>query len=298
MSGEGLTPEQRTEKINTAVADLEPDLTPQKKIDKELQARVTAINDYESQGFHLGNQLKNTISGPTWNSDTIALLKQINPDNVAYVIRFYPSLAKDVDEEWGLDFSHVKEYIVKPLIAKMDELGIEYAPVSENTDLPAWIEQAAGSIREANEETREKSEKNIQEVEDEKVFLDKFKKDAKPILDAANKTLADFAYADPKPIIVTSEDGKTHTAVLLPEGRRVVIELNDDGDIISIKIDKDPGRIGADPDPDVEYLGSGVRVAGQVLATTRYDQNKLVELVKMIFASVLEPAAEEEAPQE
>ena len=76
----------------------------------------------------LADDLKKQISGPSLNSNTIALLKRITPENVVKVLTSYQatagqSLQDAINEEWGLGEEEIEEYINKALEKRKQDLG-------------------------------------------------------------------------------------------------------------------------------------------------------------------------------
>ncbi len=76
----------------------------------------------------LADDLKKQISGPSLNSNTIALLKRITPENVVKVLTSYQatagqSLQDAINEEWGLGKEEIDEYINKALEKRKQDLG-------------------------------------------------------------------------------------------------------------------------------------------------------------------------------
>lgn len=76
----------------------------------------------------LADDLKKQISGPSLNSNTIALLKRITPENVVKVLTSYQatagqSLQDAINEELGLGEEEIEEYINKALEKRKQDLG-------------------------------------------------------------------------------------------------------------------------------------------------------------------------------
>ena len=112
------------------------------------------------QGSILANKLYNQIEGASINANTIKLLKQINPENVLFVLDAYnkktkgkESLAQAVDNEWGLDATTVKEYICPALVklAKNKNIsGIYFGDYMKKQDIKSlnnWINNASTQIK-------------------------------------------------------------------------------------------------------------------------------------------------------
>lgn len=120
--------------------------------------------DIKKDAKKLATELYNQIDGISSNEKTINILKKINTENVAFIISEYKnlpanksknSLVKDIDDEWGLDISHVKQYICKPLVNKAKNLGLtgiywgDFNKINDINQLDAWVNKAAAKIRTA-----------------------------------------------------------------------------------------------------------------------------------------------------
>lgn len=121
----------------------------------------------QKQADELAEALHSQISGASTNSKTIGLLKTITYENVAFVVASYQSkygvsLAKDIDDEWGLDINTVKEHICKKLAAQAKALGVtgiyfgDYQKINDIDTLNNWINNAAAKIRNAMNNATEK----------------------------------------------------------------------------------------------------------------------------------------------
>lgn len=121
----------------------------------------------QKQADELAEALHSQISGASTNSKTIGLLKTITYENVAFVVASYQSkygvsLAKDIDDEWGLDINTVKEHICKKLVAQAKVLGVtgiyfgDYQKINDIDTLNNWINNAAAKIRNAMNNATEK----------------------------------------------------------------------------------------------------------------------------------------------
>ena len=115
------------------------------------------INTIRQEAGQLAEKIHNQIIGASINEKTINLLRAITTENVAFVISEYQrkygvSLAKDIDEEWGLDLNTVKEHICKKLVDQAKSLGIEgiyygdYQKINDLNSLQNWINNASSKI--------------------------------------------------------------------------------------------------------------------------------------------------------
>lgn len=111
-------------------------------------------------GTALAGKLYKQIQGASLNKNTIALLKNISPDNVVYVLDAYKkitkgkeSLAQAIDSEWGLDSVTVKQYICGNLVnfaKKHNVTGIyfgDYMKQKNINSLNDWIETATARVK-------------------------------------------------------------------------------------------------------------------------------------------------------
>ena len=122
--------------------------------------------DIKTDARKVATELYNQIDNGSKNDKTIALLQRVNTENVAFVLSEYKnipenknkrSLVKDIDEEWGLDINHVKQYICKPLVDKAKSLGLtgiyygDYNKITDINQLDTWVNKAATRVQAAME---------------------------------------------------------------------------------------------------------------------------------------------------
>ena len=296
---EKLTPEQREEKINEDTAALEVDLTPKMQIDEDLQAEADKIKKAIKEAPQIKEEIKAELEAFWTNNDKAReLLSKITPENAAIVFDLYPELADKIDDVMGLDEKDVYKYIVEPLKTRMAELGFEElkfkdgSSISEETSLEGmknWIDSAKTSILDKSTEITKAAGENRDEVNNEKAALDAAAK-AKPIIDAANRTLAEAANADPKLEVQYSSDENLgdFEYVSLPDGREVRIIRNEEGEISDVWIEKDSSS-GV---YDMYYSKSSFAIDNnnennvwdiQIPNDGRYDFDKILELANRIF---------------
>ncbi len=112
------------------------------------------------QGGILADKLYNQIEGASLNANTIKLLKQINPENVLFVLDAYnkktkgkESLAQAIDAEWGLDATTVKEYICPALVKLAKNKNVngvyfgDYMKKGDIKSLNEWIGNVSTKIK-------------------------------------------------------------------------------------------------------------------------------------------------------
>lgn len=125
-------------------------------------ASIRVHNKYDTttirkQAKELARKIHAQIDGASLNENTINLLRGITAENAAFVISEYQSmykvsLAKDIDDEWGLDLNTVKEHICKKLVDQAKSLGIknlyygDYAKLNDIASLQKWINTVSSKI--------------------------------------------------------------------------------------------------------------------------------------------------------
>ena len=117
--------------------------------------------------------------------------------------------------------------------------------------------------------------------------MDGVPEETKQMFVESNKTLAEAAYADPPLEVVKEEDGSE--TVTLPDGRKVSVVRTEQGDILSVYIDKDPAN---EADGyDIMYTGDNAFFTpdknsepfSESIPGDKYNFNKILELVNKIF---------------
>lgn len=287
--------EQREETINKEAAALEVDLTHKKKIDKDLQAKADKIGKAKKEAPQVAQAIKDELEAFwTDNDDARALLSKITPENAAYVIAAYPNIADKIDNVIGMDTDDIYEYLYKPLKARLVEHGLP-DPFGEGKtlgkganlkDMQDWIKKAASAIAQKDTEITKQSIRNQQEVSYEQKNLEAINTKAKPVIDKANKTLAEAANAEPKLEVKKDENGSEY--VKLADGRRVRVERNDQGEIVKVWIDNDNDN----KDYDVFYSQDRLMIDTNnenkiweygIDNDNRYDYDKILALANRIF---------------
>ena len=287
--------EQREETINKEAAALEVDLTPKKKIDKDLQAKADKIGKAQKEAPQVAQDIKDELEAFwTDNDDARALLSKITPENAAYVIAAYPNIADKIDNVIGMDTDDIYEYLYKPLKARLVEHGLpdpfgEGKTLGKGANLKGmqdWIKKAASAIAQKDTEITKQFIKNHYDVSYEQKNLEAINTKAKPVIDKANKTLAEAANAEPKLEVKKDEDGSEY--VKLADGRRVCVERNDQGEIVKVWIDNDNDN----KDYDVFYSQDCLKIDTNnenkvweysIDNDNRYDYDKILALANRIF---------------
>ena len=119
-------------------------------------------NKYDTQTIRkeageLAQVIHNQISGLSNKNNTKNRLRAITPENAAFVVSEYQkkynvSLAKDIDDEWGLDVKTVKEFVCKNLVDQAKRLGIkgvyynDYQKITDISTLEKWINNVSNKI--------------------------------------------------------------------------------------------------------------------------------------------------------
>ena len=284
-----MTPEQRQAKIDEDVASLEPDLTPKTKIDEGLKAKAEAISKAVEEAPVVAKDIKNELEAFwTRNDKARELLAKITPENAARVIAEYPEITDKIDNVMGMDTADIYEYLYTPLKARLKEFGLpdpfgkgktlaEGAPLD---GMKKWINEAASVILKKEKEINEQA----LEVKREQETLEEIKTKAKPVIDKANKTLAEAANAESKPEFTIAEfDTEVAT---LSDGRRIIINRDKNGEIIQIWVhfnEDDNPDLYCEKDGMLIYTYSSDDYHKYELDNSRYDFEKVLELAKRIF---------------
>lgn len=301
VEGEKLTPEQREAKIQEDAVAIEVDLTPKKEIDKDLKAKAEAISKAMEEAPAVAADIKKELEA-TWTSNSKAreLLSKITPENAAHVIAKYPEIADKIDDVMGMNTADIYKSLYTPLKARLKELGLadpfgDGKTLSEKANLDGmkeWIKKASLAILEKEQEISKQALNNYKEVKEKQEYLEA----AKPIIEAANHTLAEAANADPKLEVKKDSDGDEF--VQLPNGRSIAIERNEQGEITGVWIDKDSDG----KKYDILYTESAFNIdtnpendewEAMLSNDNRYDFNKILELAKRIFGEKPAPQTEE-----
>lgn len=288
VEGEKLTPEQREEKINQEAAALEVDCTA--KVDKDLKAKSDAISKAIEEAPAVAADIKKELEA-FWTSNDKAreLLSKITPENAAHVIAKYPEIADKIDDVMGMDTADIYKSLYTPLKARLKELGLadpfgDRKTLSKTSNLDGmkeWIKKASLAILETEQEISKQALNNYKEAKEEQEYLEA----AKPIIEAANHTLAEAANADPK-LEVKYKEGDEF--VQLPDGRQISVDRNEQGEITGVWIDKDSD----DKNYDIQYTERAFNIytnpeseewKAMFSNDNRYDFNKILELAKRIF---------------
>ncbi|MCM1003264.1 MAG: FHA domain-containing protein [Candidatus Gastranaerophilales bacterium] len=120
-------------------------------------AKKYDISRIQSGAKQLAGKIWNQIDGFSNSTNTINLLRAITPENAAFVVSEYQklrkvSLAKDIDDEVGLDIQTVKEHICKKLVDQAKSLGIggvyygDYQNIKDLSSLQKWINTVSAKI--------------------------------------------------------------------------------------------------------------------------------------------------------
>lgn len=290
-----MTAEERAAKVAEATKALEPNLKAKKSVDKDLEAEVTVIAKAIKEAPQISKDIKAELEA-WWTSNSKAeeLLSKITPENVAYVVSKYQDIVDKIDNVVGFDNEEVYEYIVKDLQARLSALGIEEPKlvtgqsISKDTsikEMDLWVIQATNLILEDDSKKIEAYKAEADAVKAEKAELSQIGDKEKEVITNANKTLAEAAYAEPKLEVKKDKDGDDF--VELPDGRRIVVERDDNGKITAVHIDKDTNA----QDYDIRYTADRMSIDTDnsndsweaSLSSDNYDFNKVIEFARLIF---------------
>lgn len=250
--------EENTELEEKVQADFNSvKVTVQKKeVDSKLKEKGEAIIASKKDAETVADNIKkaNDACSESCNVRTIdemeEVLKTITKDNVIYVLEKLPDLITMIDDidllGYGFDEDEVLKYVIEPLIAKAEALGLseKYKDFIANASKLSLTElkNNAGNLA---KECREKEGNNInlyycnlETVENFNENIDK----AQKTFDDANRFMAEVANMEPKPEIKSGHndtynyDWKTTE---LPDGRWISVIYDDNGEITSIDISHD-----------------------------------------------------------
>jgi len=113
---------------------------------------------YEAK--HDAEKIHNQIMDASLNSNTLKILDGFEKEKLAFILSEYDktytnSLAKDIDEEWGLDITTVKEKICAKLVEQAKELNIKgvdksgYQAIKDIPTMENWIKEVSAKIEKA-----------------------------------------------------------------------------------------------------------------------------------------------------
>ena len=201
-----------------------------------------------------------------YKNDYLNALKQINKDNVIYVLGEIPTLAKMIDDvDWagaGFDKDDVIKYVLTPLGLKGDELGWVYRDGEKKMKFseaykqkaPDWsidkiYRETYGTAKSMRgEELKKITEYNKKmteynnDVKDVNNFNKNLRSKAQKTFDDATKFMAEVANMNSKPEIErghNDDENCDFANATLPDGRRIVVLYDNDGKISYILISHD-----------------------------------------------------------
>lgn len=243
---------------------------------KELQDKAAAIKKGMAEGYKLAEQLAEALTHDWFGaSDVRALLKQITPDNVAYVFEKIPDLRAKVDNILGLNEDDFLEAVGPALVESANKAGLELGK--------APAEEFAKAIRDKNRATLDDAEADVKLTDAVNSNLDKLMTE-KETIDAANTILAEVANTEhPEVVKVTGDDGNSYEQVVLEDGRKVQITRDDEGHIEKVYIYFNEDESGK----GLRYDSTGMRVLNdnevQAGIAVRHNWEKILELANKIF---------------
>ena len=208
-------------------------------------------------------------------------------DKVVYRCVSGPEGAYSKGNDYELRTIDGKPILVQMKASEGHGMGVARVNAAAAAEEEEDIEDAEKSdnVEQASQMTPEQREAKINE-EAEAILTDEaLPDDAKTLLLAANMTLAMAAYSDPKPKISKDEDG--NEVATLPDGRRIKIRRDENGEIIQVAIDNDTDGKAC----DVNYQKTQVSYESnpekhryeKTLDSTYYNFDKILELAKRIF---------------
>lgn len=296
------TPEERKAQIEADAKSLEPDLTPKKHIDKNVEAQakkiVAAVNVAPQKAKSLIDALSHDWVGA---SDVKKELNNLSPTELVAVLNECIKndknfdIAKLIDNVFNLDRHDVYDLVVTKLQERMKELGINEITFNDGSKISrdtTSLKSMGSWIRTALLQINNKERAFLEAYGNQKIAVDKEAADikqlkqAKPIIDAANKTLAEAANANPPLKVQKDTDGDEY--VQLPDGRFIFTIRDNNGNIEIVSIGK--GTKPQYADSDVCYTNATIDVDTdksnydwEISTNNPIDFNKILELAKRIF---------------
>ena len=295
-------------KEQIAMADeIEPNFINQHPLDDELQSKAVDIKMASDKAVHVKNDLYNRLKSDVVGASGIEdfLKANVTPQNVAYVTG--DDIAQRIDNVMGLDKKDVYEYILTPLKARAEEIGLNRDMSALNPDMDLeemqkWISMLSDEIKHADAQTVSAAEVDEQKYYKAKDSIQKVI-DNKELFRKSNLSLArvvDMAENNPDSVTRgTTEKGNEYCS--LEDGTEIFIKRDKEGNIISVQI-LNPGgpdnyydiRYNASGtvffDPDGKYTGSGGYK--EKIEDAPFDFDKIKALAERIFGA--KPKAAEE----
>ena len=302
-----VTPPTYTKEQIAMADEIEPNFINQHPLDDELQSKAVDIRMASDKAVHVKNDLYNRLKSDVVGASGIKdfLKANITPQNVAYVTG--NDIAQRIDNVMGLDKKDVYEYILTPLKARAEEIGLNrdmsaLNPDMELEEMQKWISMLSDEIKHADAQTVSAAEVDEQEYYKAKDSIQKVI-DNKELFRKSNLSLArvaDMAENNPDSVTRgTTEKGSEYCS--LEDGTEIFIKRDKEGNIISVRI-YNPG--GPDNHYDISYNASGTvffdpdgKYAGsggykEKIEDAPFDFDKIKALAERIFGA--KPKAAEE----
>lgn len=227
---------------NSGATDTPKEVAPE-EIEQQIKAdaenvKVNAAVGIKQEAKELADELKKELQSNWVNIQKARdLLDEITPDNVAYVLQAYSSLIVDINDVdrlgAGFDKKEVIQYILTPMIKKLENLG---KPMTYKNGVKITPENAKSlSLNNLIAEINEDINLFIKEME-KRGFSD-----AQQTFDGANNFLAEVANMSDKPEIVTkTKEGKLESATCrLADDRTIKVYYDSNGEINAVCISHD-----------------------------------------------------------
>lgn len=297
------TSEERKAKIEEDAKSIEPDFTPKKYIDKNVKAQYKKITAAAKIAPQKAKSLIEALSHDWVGANTVKTeLKNLSPTELVAVLNECIKnnknfdIAKLIDNVFNLDRHDVYDLVVTKLQALMKELGINEITATDGSKISrdtSSLKSMSNWIFAALVLINKKERAFLEAYGNQKIAVDKEAaaikqlKQAKPIIDASNKTLAEAANANP-PLKVQKDDIYGDEHVQLPDGRSIFARRDNKGNIVQVSIGK--GTKHQHSNTDVCYTKGSILVdtdksntGMEIGAVNPIDFNKILELAKRIF---------------
>ena len=185
---EQKTPEERAKEAEENLKSIQPDLTPEHKIDENLQSNARTINETKDKAKIHKEALDELLTDDWFGAPNVSKeLKRIDENMVAYVAD--ETIADRIDNILGLDKDDVKTGILDKLKSKAEKCGLLTDDEKAALDKDMSLEEMQGWINSLKERIIADDAATLQAAADNKAEVEKEQKALKELND--NKALID-----------------------------------------------------------------------------------------------------------
>ena len=258
---EQKTPEERAKEAEENLKSIQPDLTPEHKIDENLQSNARTINETKDKAKTHKEALDELLTHDWLGAPNVSKeLERIDENMVAYVAD--ETIADRIDNVFGLDKDDVKTGILDKLKSKAEKCGLltddEKAALDKDMSLEemqGWINSLKERIIADDAATLQAAADNKAEVEKEQKALKELN-DNKALIDESLQSVVrtvDMAQNEPDNVereIVELDNKETKENIKIKaDGTTITIIRDAEGNITSIMITNPNG-----PDQNVDIM--------------------------------------------